>query len=217
ALLLMLPALVLAACSGSNRIQPPADGFDARAWMTRSAAVWDTTAWGDDYEGRRALSRQYANELDDALGVVEACDLWNEARTDEEVAWGGMSREPLGGDEYLVRVDCEFFAYQGTFVYVHVDGARAAIVRAPRFYEGTVGEPTPLFLGYADLDLGRRRFSVFAKSRGMGDCGTYDTFEVQRVGEPATLVEARYRSCDVEIIDEDIPGPEDYPVVYPTR
>jgi len=217
--LLFLTALLLAACSGSAVAQSSsavADTFNVRAWLVRTEILWDTTAQAADYDGIRALARQRANELDDALGLIRACELWEEVRTDPEQGWGYMNLEPLGPDEYLLRVHCEHASYNPSFVYVHIDGTQAAVVQAPAFYDGAVQEPTPLFLGYETLDVARRRFSIYTRGTGMGDCGSLDTFELEGVGEPATLIEARYRACGGEP-PEHIPDPREYPVVYPTR
>jgi hypothetical protein len=219
----LLPLLAaLAACGSPEppaRAQAPSatpgsaaadPAFDARAWHRAAAAV-DTSG---GYEATWARMRALTDTLDRATGWKAACAREEGAPTFEPRGPSGVfALSPLADDEALVEVTCQFGAYQGSFALVRLDGPRATLVRGPRADDtGALTDTSAVHVGYLMVDPEARTFSVFAKSRGPGDCGVYSSYALD--GDAARLTEVRARDCAEEIPDE-LPAPREWPVVYP--
>lgn len=227
----LLLAAVLAGCSAAPRpALPRTSGFDASEWLARARAADDRTAEDDAtapedaYQARLAAEKQLAAELDPATGWMRACDTYWDAETGREVT---DPTEPGGGHllrgsydvfavapgEAVVAVTCDFGAYQGSYVLVHIEGAHAVLLRAADVdHEGRPFGPPSAVFSTPSLEDGARVFETFAKARGLADCGARSRYRVG-AGAEATLVEVRARDCDDR--PEDAPPVENWPVVFP--
>jgi hypothetical protein len=222
--LALLPLLALGA--GAAQAQP----FDARAWL---AAATEATGGVDvetvDFDDARiARIKALADTLDAAVGWRAACfSYWDpeaqrvvqepaDAYTDH---WshGMMELFPFGEGEALAAVTCTFGAYQGTHAVVHVAGDRATLLRAQDYDEHgqPYGPPSAVFSTVMAVEPRTRTFATFARWRGLGDCGMYTQYRVGPAGEAETL-KVRARDCGDTIPDE-LPPPQDWPVVFPVR
>ncbi len=199
----------------------PADSFDVQAWLAEVRALDDP-----DYDALVARSGRLADRLGAVLDWRRACDTYRDPSTGEEVydpigpeqdqliGRGLMDVNPLGTREAAVAVLCSRGAYQGSWVLVHVEEDRAALVRTPALnedFQPTASETAafgePLFEPDSHL------FSTFVKSRGPGDCGVLTRYRLGAGGQAETL-EVRAHDCD-EVIPDELPPPEEWPIVYP--
>jgi hypothetical protein len=218
------PAEIDAAEAGA-RSEPatPADSFDVQAWLAEVQALDES-----DYDTLVARSRRLADRLETeaALDWRRACDTYRDPTTGEEVydpvgpeqeamiGRGLMDVSPLGEGEAAVSILCAMGAYQGSWTLVHIERDRVALVRTAQLDEGyqptafetaTFGEPL--------FEPDSHDFTTFVRSRGRGDCGAFTRYRLGTGGR-AEIVEIRARDCDEEIPDE-LPPPEEWPVVYP--
>ena len=228
--------LLTAAFAGCSAAPHPSaslrpSGFDAAAWLVRARAADapplaedDTTALEGAYEARLALEKRLTDELDPATGWMRACDTYWDPETGREVT---ELTEPGGGHglrgtydvatiapgEAVAIITCDFGAYQGSYVLVHIEGARATLLRSVDVdLDGQpVGPPSAVF-STPSVEDGSRLFTTFAAARGPADCGLLARYRLG-AGSEATLVEARGRDCDDR--PESAPPAEDWPVVFP--
>ncbi|HLA64286.1 MAG TPA: DUF1176 domain-containing protein [Rhodothermales bacterium] len=224
-LLLALPLLFLAACSGGgDGASPDADStasaatdggaapaaadFDARAWRERASIV-DTTG---GYQGVHARDSVLADELDAATGWRAACAHPTEgASYPPDETTGFLRLLPFSDDEALVEVTCRNFGYQPAFALVRLDGAAAALVAAPQPDEtGTTRLNAPVYVGMLEADPAAHTFAVFSKGRGAGDCGSFTTYRLD--GDTGVVQEHRARGC-TEPIPDDLAPPNEWPIV----
>jgi hypothetical protein len=182
----------------------PRDTLDLRRWIEAALALDEI----EDYEQRAARARALTDELDAVTGWKEACY--------PEEAEGNLMLYPLSGGGYVAEVTCFLAAYQANFTVVYVAPERATVLPLPLYDEtGAVLDPEATNFGglLMDDDPTDRRFAIFSKSRGMGDCGSWSLYEVS-AGAAARAVEVRMRGCEMELPDE-LPPPQEWPVVYP--
>jgi hypothetical protein len=205
--------------------------FDAAAWLAEARPYADVVSdLTFDVEpdavsdARRAEAKRLGTELDAAVGWERACDTFWDAESQREVyeptepggghgLRGTYTVERVGEAEHVVVVTCNFGAYQGSYAMVHLDGQRAALLKADNI--GMAGQPYgPPSAVYSEAYFqgGTRGFETFAKARGLGDCGILSRYEVAGFGE-ATLVQARARDCDDA--PEIAPPVDEWPVVFP--
>lgn len=209
-----LAILVLMALPASGQ-----DGvlLDAQDWLVDVEALLDSPA---HVEADWSVSRGAPwSEADTALGLHLSCDTYYDgtslvhdpARGEDNARRGFLEAIRLGQDEGVVVVQCDFWAYQGSYVLVHVDGDRAVVYEAPV----APGEtdlhaavlPTP------SIDVETRTLSTFLKARGPADCGTYARY---RLGDRRQLraLEVRQQDCLDDGV-ERAPGDVDsWPVIY---
>lgn len=237
----ILLLVAFAGCRGNDLPDPidPArpDGsdFDAMAWVQQTRAEWDYNQFspedGEDHvavddSAWVARAREHALTLDAHTDWMAACDeAWGEPTGLEEGHFmrGRMYLEPISDREALIEVVCDFGAYQGTFVLVHVDGPHATVVRAPAVDPDAEGfvlrqdSTTAVFGGSAVFDrlASERLFASFARARGPGDCGEYVTYRLLEAGRSrADIVEVRARDCDGD--PGGAPPLSAWPIVYPS-
>ncbi|HYE96284.1 MAG TPA: hypothetical protein VD962_08750 [Rubricoccaceae bacterium] len=204
--------------------------FDARAWVR---AALEATGGADmehtNYDDPRvARIKALADTLDRAVGWKRACDSYWDPESNREIyepepdggghwARGMMELHPFGDDEHVVAVTCNFGAYQGYYALAHLDGDEATLLLAQDYDEHAqpYGPPGGTFSTLRVVDPDTREFTTFGLARGLGDCGEFGRY---RVGEDGTVevVEIRMRGCDPTVPDE-LPPPEEWPVVYPRQ
>lgn len=93
---------------------------------------------------------------------------------------GDVQRDPISGGTELVMVPCEWFAYQGTYEL---------------WIQPAEGPPTHQLnrLGVGSMDESTGQWTNLEKDRGVGDCGTFERFDV--TASAITLVETREQAC----------------------
>lgn len=238
-LLVLAPALLLVACATSDSSpepesdplgvstpsMPAVDGFDAQAWLAEARAFgFDPESSGYDDDGTDRMKALSA-ELNEAADWRRACDTYLDYETGEEIYeptppgeghWvrGTFEIGDVSETEAVVAITCDFGAYQGSYAFVHIAGDRVALLTAPSVdEEGQPSGPADGTFSTPDFSrLGTGFLSTFAKARGLADCGLYVTYAM---GEGSTLSvhEVRERDCGDDIPD-DLPSPEEWPVVY---
>ncbi|MEL6341999.1 MAG: DUF1176 domain-containing protein [Myxococcota bacterium] len=113
-------------------------------------------------------------------------------------------RIPVEDGLALIEVSCEMFAYQGRFIYwLERDGQRQPAV---------AGGGLDL-LGFPGFDPADRTITNLSKYRGPGDCGEWLKFKLE--GERFVLKEHRIRECDDNADFDNIPSPDQWPLVGP--
>lgn len=107
----------------------------------------------------------------------------------------------------VVAIHCESFAYQSTSELMGWNGSELFPLRVEQWFtDGSVGEQ-PVVLG--NLFVEDMWFAAIEKGRGVGDCGTYQQWDLD--GDTLVLYTARYRECT----DEGEPvGPDEWELVY---
>lgn len=148
------------------------------------------------------------------LRWTEECE---QARREDPAAQGpGVQLHPLGGERYLVQVECAQGAYQASYNYVLYDPrtppGRATLLRFPTFD----GERWTLEADVAGLPTfhpGARELEIFSKARGIGDCGQLMRYGFAG-GEPR-LLWLRARDCPPDPDNRPAPPPGEWPLVPP--
>ncbi|GAB5534106.1 MAG: hypothetical protein Rubg2KO_03550 [Rubricoccaceae bacterium] len=216
----LVALLILAGCAAEAPPAQPdevATGFDARAWVNAvEVALADSSQlnrWnfvvGPQWETANAhlqLDRACDSYFDGDELVYDPLppdsDFYQNRR-------GLMEVTQLGPDEAVVTAQCTYGAYQGSYLMIHVEADRAALLSA--LVEPGESELRAPLISEPRAIRADRRVSTFSKARGLSDCGTYTTY---RIGEGADLqtVEVRQRECSDDVPDEI--APETWPVVY---
>lgn len=114
-------------------------------------------------------------------------------------AGSGLKFHPLGGQRYLVEIECDRGAYQYVFMYMLFDeGTSSAKLLKLKQYDlqadgsATVAEEEDV-AGLPEFDEKNKTLKIFSKARGLGDCGSLVTYGF---GEgAANVIEARARAC----------------------
>lgn len=235
ALLLSLGACADAPAEGPSSPTPPADApspaddFDAQAWLAEARAVRAAIEGeGSEMEmsGEAAdRARRLARDLAEAADWPRACDTIVDPETGETsyeptpqdgtpIYYGMFEIGEVSETEAVVSLICSFGAYQGTYALVHVDGDRADVVRAPAV--GMDGRPMEVADGafatpdWADIAEGS--FTTLALARGIGDCGRLTRYDLV-APDSAAVREVRERDCGE--VPDDLPPPDDWPLLYP--
>lgn len=133
-----------------------------------------------------------------------------------EMTINGGFRITLSEYRILVGLPCgQGGAYNQPFAFYA--GANEASLRPLSLPEMTDTGPTTTPMAYnVSYDPVSDRISAFFRARGLGDCGTYTTWQV---GDPAypdmtglTLIETRAKGdCDGDYAG----GPENWPLIWP--
>lgn len=121
---------------------------------------------------------------------------------------------PLNENQYLVEILCFLGAYQGNYQYLLYNPVDSTIEKIS--FATFRDNPQNLQLtntftlnGSPEFDPVSQTLFLEAKSRGLGDCGSFVVYHWQN-GE-FTLKEYRYKSdCDGVYL-----SPEKYPLIYP--
>lgn len=127
----------------------------------------------------------------------------------------------LGQKRALVEVACARAAYQDSYRYFLLDEsptppAGAALSLPSReLDEDDQWQPAelPEIAGDPSFDKKRRTLTVFARARGLGDCGLRGTWRVDLKEKRLVLVELLGRECDGE--PEQAPPVERWPRLVP--
>ncbi|MEE3719958.1 DUF1176 domain-containing protein [Tumidithrix elongata RA019] len=120
----------------------------------------------------------------------------------------------LGQDKYLVMVQCFLAAYQGSYALVlyNADTKEIRLLSLDDFKQEDsriLKTTTTQFAGLPKFNASTGILSNYAKSRGVGDCGTFAKYKFEN--EQFVLQEYRAKfSCDGRAID-----PAQYPLIYP--
>ena len=234
-----LAMLLLSPLAGCNPADAPgaappeapgavASGFDPQAWLAQARGlVFDPEA--SDYDSAETLrAKALAAELDDAVGWKRACDTYVDPETgaavyepleDDGAGWtrGTLDVGSISSTEAVVAVTCDFGAYQGTYALVHIRGDRATLLRAPALGEdGKPMEASQTAFSTVEWDgLEDRRLATLGLARGLGDCGTFVSYDLAS-GDSLAVREVRQRDCGDDIPDP-LPEPEAWPLVYEAR
>lgn len=145
---------------------------------------------------------------------------------------GGLSLFSYESNQAILRVTCGVYAYQTSMLLYHVtiDGAQKSarqlsvptydvaqkkvVAREYEYEDDIVGT----VLGFDTFNPKEKTLTIFVKDRGVGDCGTRETFAVD---SELTLQKVEYQSC--EAADEfHLQNPEAeempaWPVVYQAK
>lgn len=204
--------------------------FDAADWLARARALapalddlaYDTPADDPDLAAARALT----DDLDRALRWGAVCDrYWSDEDQANRVYEGsegmGFQRGIYtvhdvlaggGAGTAVVTVQCDFGANTGTYVYVHIKGARAALLAGQRVGTDGAFDGPPSAKHYAEPVLSplQPTFEVYEPSSA-GSCGTIHKYRLGGLGE-ARLVQAFGFPCGGDGADL-----LDWPLVYPSE
>jgi len=140
-----------------------------------------------------------------------------------EIDEGRVRFLDLGQRRALVEVACARAAYQEAYRYFLLDqggpqpeGAALALPSQELDEDGQ-WQPVelPEIAGEASFDKKRRTLTVFARARGLGDCGTRGTWRVDVQTKKLVLVELLGRDCDGE--PDQAPPVERWPRLFPPR
>ncbi len=208
--------------------RPAAARFDAPGWLEGARAadvrMAEDDATTDATMTRLAAEKRLTDALDAAVGWARACDTYWDAAENREVTEamepggghflrGTFSLYDVGPGEAVAAIVCDFGAYQGSYTLVHLDGARADLLRAAYIdLDGSVSGPPSAVFATPAFDAGARTFETLALSRGLGDCGLLQRYTVGAGGE-ARLLQARARDCDDRATEA--PPPQEWPIVFP--
>lgn len=120
----------------------------------------------------------------------------------------------LNENQYLVEILCFLGAYQGNYQYLLYNPMDSTMekISFPIFQDNPQNlQLTNTFTlnGMPEFDEMEKTLSLQAKSRGLGDCGSFAVYQWE--GEKFTLKEYRHKSdCDGVYLP-----PEEYPLIYP--
>jgi hypothetical protein len=118
-----------------------------------------------------------------------------------------------GNKKYIVQIMCNLGAYQGAYEYYLLTESAGQTQSKPLnlLKIGERGEKLVdnLLVGYPTYDLSKKELTVFTKSRGIGDCGSFGRYQFE--SDRFTAKEIRVKSeCDGKYVE-----PGKYPKVYP--
>lgn len=120
-------------------------------------------------------------------------------------SWGGLRFYKLADQKYLVEVTCTLGAYQGFQMYFYLDEAKsspASRLLTFETYEATdrgekslVHKRTSELWGTPEFNPGTKQLTVLNRFRGLGDCGSFATYEF-RSGNPVLKGFRAKLTCD---------------------
>jgi Protein of unknown function (DUF1176) len=119
----------------------------------------------------------------------------------------------VGDRRYLVQFQCFLGAYQGGYeFYLYSATPQVRVqpltLRRYTFGAGTWSQERAIG-GLTNFDAQKQQLSIFSKSRGPGDCGSFSRYKLE--GNTLKLQEYRVKeACDGNFVD-----PEKYPKIYP--
>lgn len=231
----LLLAAVLGGCPTAPRpavqpgaaAQPGTPAFDAADWLARARAANGLVFMDSSEESQKEAldaERRLSAELDSATGWMRACDTRWDAETAREVfepdelgdgpfLRGSYELYAIAPGEAVAAVTCWFGEYEGQDALVHIEGARAVVLRAVVFdvNGNPVGPPSAVFT-MPSLRDGSRTFETFAAGRSRMDCGVLTRYRLG-AGSETTVLEARARRCNGHPANT-LPDSE-WPVVFP--
>lgn len=145
---------------------------------------------------------------------------------------GGLALFSYEPNEAILRVTCGVYAYQTNMLFFRVTtNGQEKNVRpvslstydleqkkvVPRAYEYEDDIPGTV-LGFDTFNPQEKTLTIFAKDRGVGDCGTRETFAVD---PELKLQKVEYMSCEAadefHLQNPDAEAMPEWPVVYETK
>ena len=123
----------------------------------------------------------------------------------------------LGDRRWLVQFRCFLGAYQGGYEFYLYDSSAAPVqvksLTLRRYQENASGirawSQEREVAGLTRFAPSQQQLSIFTKSRGLGDCGTFARYKLQ--ADELKLQEYRVKeACDGRFVE-----PEKYPKIYP--
>lgn len=119
----------------------------------------------------------------------------------------------VGDKKYIIQVICNLGAYQGAYEYYLLTESAGQIQSKPldllKIGERGSKEVNNSLVGYPTYDSLKKELTVFTKSRGIGDCGSFGRYKFEN--DRFTAKEIRVKSeCDGKYVE-----PAKYPKVYP--
>lgn len=142
---------------------------------------------------------------------------------------GGLALFTYAPNESILRVTCGVYAYQLNMLFFHVTAKGAEKIIRPlslstydiehkkvvaREYEYE-DDIAGSVLGFDTFNPKEKNLTIFLKDRGLGDCGTRETFAV---GPELTLQKVEYMSCEdadeFHLQNPDATEMAPWPVVY---
>ncbi|KAM3101609.1 DUF1176 domain-containing protein [Phormidesmis sp. 146-12] len=120
----------------------------------------------------------------------------------------------VGNQKYIVQIMCNFGAYQGAYEYYLLSESAGQTQSKPLnlLKIGERGEKLVdnTLVGYPTYDSSKKELTVFTKSRGIGDCGSFGRYQFEN--DRFVAQEIRIKSeCDGKYVE-----PEKYQKVYPS-
>jgi uncharacterized protein len=117
----------------------------------------------------------------------------------KDTAGSGLKFYPLSARKYLVEVLCDRAAYQEVFVFMLYDEetSSAKLLKLKQYDLNSDGSATVTeeseVAGMTEFNEKNKTLKIFAKARGLGDCGSLVTYGFD--SGAATVVEARAQAC----------------------
>lgn len=186
-----------------------------RQWLATRDACLDPACLAAAYAARTAAlagiaaaARQDAlaerERLRAVLGWPKACEasyqeLVSPQGRDMALPTAGVEAHALSDGRTLYLVQCDLFAYQASYTALIQDrpGGPGRLLAFPTYdREGgvTTRRTDTELVGLPTFDAAAKTLTVFAKARGVGDCGSLVTYAFPTQGDP-TVVAARVREC----------------------
>lgn len=149
-----------------------------------------------------------------------------------EAGLGGLALFSYAPAESILRVTCGVYAYQTSMLFYHISSVNgkptATLLQVPTYdlvqkkvvsrvyeYDDDINGSV---LGFDTFNENQKTVTIFTKDRGVGDCGTRETF---RVGSEFTLLETQYMSCaaadEFHLQNPDAEEMPAWPVVYEAK
>ena len=144
----------------------------------------------------------------------ENLNVCNQER-DEALSTESIYIYPLDKQYYLVEILCFVGAYQGNFQYMvgqHNSDELVTINFVTFSFQDDELKltNTATLVGTPTFDREQRLLTVFTKYRGLGDCGSFATYQWQNSSNFELQQYRDKSSCDGDYLD-----PENYPQIYP--
>lgn len=134
----------------------------------------------------------------------------------QEQNLSGITFYTVEPQKYVVEVLCATFAYSfhsRLYLYNAQTQSATPLILQDVTSDGALQDTDILFSSSFGFDHASNQFTNFQKGRGLGDCGTFYTY--QFASDSLTLLEARYRECSETISEEDYVEPQEWDLIYP--
>ena len=146
---------------------------------------------------------------------LKACWKKLNQERDEALSTESIYIYPLDKQYYLVEILCFVGAYQGNFQYMvgqHNSDELVTINFVTFSFQDDELKltNTATLVGTPTFDREQRLLTVFTKYRGLGDCGSFATYQWQNSSNFELQQYRDKSSCDGDYLD-----PENYPQIYP--
>ncbi len=209
-------------------------GFDTVAMETendRDPYGKAEKAFNDlDVESSGILNpNQSEYSMADRLAWYEKLQWSKECESDFRLAsdqeQGGLAFYAVQDTQYLVRIDCYLAAYQKgmIFMLVTVDGQNISGGQLEKqMYNpetktvAVSAENDDQFLGLDSFDITTKLLTIYSKGRGIGDCGSRDTYRLKNTD--LELIKVAAMSCEnadeFHLKNPDAEEMPPWPIIY---